>query len=57
MWLMDGIGELEQLLEPHDSEVVKTVHALIELVRAACPDADETVQLASTILRRPRSAT
>jgi hypothetical protein len=54
---MDGIEELEQLLEPHDSEVVKTVHALIELVRAACPDADETVQLASTILRRPRSAT
>ena len=49
--------ELEQLLEPHDSEVVKTVHALIELVRAACPDTDETVQLASTILRRPRSAT
>ena len=45
MWLMDGIEELDQLLEPHGSEVVKTVHALIELVRAACPDSDETVQL------------
>jgi len=42
---MDGIEELDQLLEPHGSEVVKTVHALIKLVRAACPDSDETVQL------------
>ena len=42
---MDGIEELDQLLEPYGSEVVKTVHALIELVREACAGADETVQL------------
>ena len=37
--------QLEELLESQDPEVVKTVHALIELVREACPGADETVQL------------
>ena len=42
---MDENEEMGLLLESHEPDVVKTVHALCVLVREACPDATETVQL------------